>query len=117
MSDLISKQEAIDTIQHAFDKETILNSFVRKVAIDALQVMPSIQPESQWIPISEKLPKLDEAVLATTEWNDITIAWRTGIDKWYIYEGNINSTTDDLIAWMYLPKPYKVERKTNARQV
>ena len=65
----------------------------------------------QWIPISERLPKLDEAVLATTEWNDITIAWRTGIDKWYIHEGNTNSTADDLIAWMPLPEPYRAERR------
>ena len=43
--DLIDRRDAIDAVQHAFDKETVLNSFVRKVAIDALKVMPSAQPE------------------------------------------------------------------------
>lgn len=49
--DLISRAAAIDAVQHAFDKETILFRFVRKVAIDALQVMPSAQPD---LPIKEK---------------------------------------------------------------
>ena len=45
MSDLISRQAAIDAVQHAFDRETLLNSFVRKVAVDALKTMPSAQPD------------------------------------------------------------------------
>lgn len=45
MDELISRQAAIDTVQHAFDRETLLNSFVRKVAVDALKAIPSAQPE------------------------------------------------------------------------
>jgi len=45
INDLISRREAIDAVQHAFDKETLLSSFVRKVAVDALKTMPSAQPE------------------------------------------------------------------------
>ena len=45
MSDLIDRRAAIDAVQHAFDRETLLNSFVRKVAVDALKTMPSAQPE------------------------------------------------------------------------
>lgn len=45
MDDLISRQAAIETIQRAFDRETLLYSFVRKVAVDALKTMPSAQPE------------------------------------------------------------------------
>ena len=50
--DLISRQAAVDAIQHAFDRETLLNSFVRKVAVDALKTMPSIKPQEptgHWI--------------------------------------------------------------------
>jgi hypothetical protein len=57
MDDLISRQAAIDAVQHAFDMETLLNRFVRKVAVDALKTMPSAQPEiirckdcKHWIP-------------------------------------------------------------------
>lgn len=69
------------------------------------------EAERQWIPISERLPELDEAVLATTAWNDITIAWRIGISEWFIHEGNTNAETDDVIAWMPLPEPYKGEQE------
>jgi hypothetical protein len=51
--DMIDRQAAIDAVQHAFDRETLLNRFVRKVAVDALKTMPSAQPELaiplQWI--------------------------------------------------------------------
>lgn len=37
MSDYIRKADAIDEVNHALDRETILFSFVRKVAISALK--------------------------------------------------------------------------------
>ena len=37
MSDYIERQKAIDAVNHALDRETILFSFVRKVAISALK--------------------------------------------------------------------------------
>lgn len=53
MSDLISRQAAIDAIENAFDRETILNRFVRKIVISAVRLLPSAQPERmtnfEWI--------------------------------------------------------------------
>lgn len=46
MSDLIDRQAAIDAIENAFDRETILNRFVRKIAISAVRLLPSAQPET-----------------------------------------------------------------------
>ena len=43
--DTISRQAAIDAIENAFDRETILNRFVRKIAISAVRLLPSAQPE------------------------------------------------------------------------
>ena len=45
-NDLISRQAAIDAIENAFDRETILNRFVRKIAISAVRTLPSAQPET-----------------------------------------------------------------------
>lgn len=45
MNDLISRQAAIDAIESAFERETILNRFVRKIAISAVRKLPSAQPE------------------------------------------------------------------------
>ena len=48
MSDLISRQAAIDAINKAFDRETLMNSFVRKVAVDAVKVLPSVQDKYEY---------------------------------------------------------------------
>ena len=101
MSDLISRIDAISVLEIFTQTDTL--GHTPKQIVEAL---PSAQ---QWIPCSERLPRLDEEVLATTAWNDITMAWRIGIDTWFIHEGNTNATTDDLIAWCPLPEPYKGE--------
>ena len=44
-NDLISRQAAIDAVENAFDRETILNRFVRKIAISAIRLLPSAQPK------------------------------------------------------------------------
>jgi hypothetical protein len=45
MVDLIDKQAAIDAVENAFDRETILNRFMRKIAISAIRLLPSAGPE------------------------------------------------------------------------
>lgn len=56
--DLIERSEAIEAVNKALDKETILQSFVRKIAVDAIKGMPSAQPEPS-IPISWIKKKID----------------------------------------------------------
>lgn len=51
MSDLISRQAAIDAVNRALDRETLLNRLVRKVAIDAIRIVPPVQPKrGKWLP-------------------------------------------------------------------
>lgn len=45
MSDLISRQAAIDAINKALDRETLLNRLVRRIAVDAVRELLSAQPE------------------------------------------------------------------------
>ena len=45
MDDLIDRQAAIEAINKALDRQTLLNCFVRKVAIDAIKQLPPAQPE------------------------------------------------------------------------
>ena len=117
MNDLISRQAAIEAIEEmqipimrsTFPEEQFVFTGMSE-ALSAIKDLPSAQPE-RWIPCSERLPELDESVLATTAWNDITIAWRIGICEWFIHEGNTNAETADVIAWMPLPEPYKGEQE------
>ena len=43
--DMISRQAAIDAVNNAFDRETLLTGFVRSIAVRAIRDMPSAQPE------------------------------------------------------------------------
>ena len=62
--------------------------------------------QTRWIPVSERLPKKNVEVLATTEWGAVTIAEMYSANDWFIHEGTTNAETDELIAWMPLPEPY-----------
>lgn len=81
--------------------------------LEMIESQPTIQPGQRWIPCSERLPEDDEIVLATTAWGDVTIAERIypPIDDtcWFINDGNTNATIDDVVAWMPLPEPAKLE--------
>lgn len=107
--DCISRQAAIKAVsRECWEFRGIFERCKEK-----LLSLSSAQLELPWIPCSERMPVLDKAVLATTAWNDVTIAWRVGIDEWRIHEGNTNAETDDLIAWMPLPEPYKPQQEDN----
>jgi len=43
--DTISRQAAIDAVNNAFDRETLLMGFVRSIAVRAIRDMPSAEPE------------------------------------------------------------------------
>ena len=45
MDDLISRQQAIDAINKALDRETLLNRLVRQVAVDAVRMVSTVHCE------------------------------------------------------------------------
>ena len=52
VGDTISRQAAIDAVNNAFDRETLLTGFVRSIAVRAIRDMPTVQPEpheGHWI--------------------------------------------------------------------
>lgn len=99
MDNLISRQDAIETIRKL--QNAGMHWFVSAEAVfDALLKLPSVQPESQWIPVSERIPEWRESVLTYIENGDMKINFVIDEeDKEWFYDG--------VIAWMYLPEPYK----------
>lgn len=55
MDDLISRQAAIDAVNNAFDKETLLTGFVRSIAVRAIRDVPTIQPDDRLAKIADIL--------------------------------------------------------------
>ena len=87
-----------------------------------LKTLPAAQPEPQWIPCSERLPEIDVFVLVTLQhFNgeiDVVIAkvvegyFSKGLE-WESDDGEWTWDIEHGFAWMPLPEPYKVERRTD----
>ena len=93
MSDLISRQAAIDALsQYPFEK--VVN------CVSIIEELPSAQPEPHWIPCGERLPEERGFYLTTTKDKAVYC------DYWN--EDNFDRT-EMVIAWMPLPEPYKTE--------
>lgn len=128
MSDLISRQAAIDALEW---------KWAGKAAFDAIKKLPSVEVEPvkhrRWIPVSERPPEDLEEVNVTWVNHDPEPYYNFVKDKrftatavcykgkWYWssstcadvlaeYGRNPNEEIDDgieIIAWMPLPEPYK----------
>lgn len=86
---------------------------VYEIAVEEIDRMKTTESRGEWIPVTERLPENSDSVLATTRWGELTIAEKLDIgpDCWFIYEGNANAHTEDIVAWQPLPEPYKAERR------
>ena len=108
MSDLISRQDAIDafglsekTRKYGGDHSGYNTMMLYEIQ-DILEGLPSAEPKTGgWTPCSERLPECNGRYLVTNEaWgaNEIEInVWEHG--GWYY--------NTKPIAWMPLPEPYK----------
>lgn len=86
MSDLISRQDAIDVIKG-------IDSYF----VQYIEALPSAQ---QWIPCSERLPEKKGFYLVTTEERKkATMGFYE--DIWF--------KAEKVIAWMPMPEPYREE--------
>ena len=92
MIDLIERQVAIDSLNEVDDGASI------STAITVVEGLPSAQPEPQWIPCSERLPKPYEYCLWTTTDGRVVYHHCDGLFSSYI-------------AWMPLPEPYQEGEK------
>lgn len=130
MQDLISRREAIEGLEGHYIERINLNDWQSgwNAAIDwmkdvYLDELPFAQPEPQWIPVEERLPKQDEMVLITIirkdeRYNKIPfisigyISWNNTV-WWCAHDGDCKSANVEVLAWMPLPESYSAERRIN----
>ena len=96
--------------------ETIVAKWKERLELESSSSEKPKEPN--WIKCSEHLPDFDVDVLATTkEYGDVVkvTRWRTILKdcgwEWILVddiEGNAYNS-DEIIAWMPLPEPYKAE--------
>ena len=68
----------------------------------------------QWIPCSERLPKMKEIVLITNDKGHVRCGQYSGVGFFSKNDGRPHwnwkgNTLETVVAWMPLPKPYEVE--------
>ena len=118
-NDCVSRQAAIDALHRYFDGMLETDTWSPCDVYGLIEILPSAQPESPWIPCSERLPELDNSYSNSKEY---LVQWDNGrIDITRYSNVNIfwqNETTEPywkgeqyskVVAWMPLPEPYKGE--------
>ena len=113
MSDLISRQAAIDALGDEPEVWSGNDEYAQGLNnqwhydVNALKAVPSAQPEQRWIPVTERLPKNRVYVLVTYRYEygliDHGITWYGVAEKKW-------NTSREVIAWKPLPEPWKGEQ-------
>ena len=107
MSDLISRQATLDTVQTMYERcDTGDITDYRDLMYESIIVLPSVQ-EQQWIPETERLPEeggryVVTRISAEDGVRRIDIRWYSTFSGW--------EWDERPVAWMPLPEPYKGEK-------
>ena len=108
--DLISRQAALDKFEPWLKvkgySEGELNML--KAVLYELKVMP---PAQQWIPTSERLPKVREWVLCQCRAGIMDVLRLTDDASWNKSYPHAEYMSGFVIAWMPLPDPWEGEEK------
>ena len=113
MSDLISRQAAIDALGErplVWDEHTDEYELGQRNQYDsdraAIEALP---PALRWIPVTERLPDEDASVLASIKNHSFEVAvGEIDGEVFWIVDGFI--PLDAVMAWMPLPEPWKGEK-------
>ena len=111
MDDTISREKAIATVFRMHDScDTYDITDYRDMMVEALNVLPSAQPEQRWIPTSKKLPEYDKPVLLSTAWGKTEIGFWTQ-RGWMIVVRSYRELEKGAVdAWMPLPEVWRGEQ-------
>ena len=123
MSDLISRQAAIDALDQIFDRCEEIEAHLPKGDPDRtgykmypdymtvwkyLHQLPSAQPEKRWIPCSERLPEEGvNVLLCIKDWESQKTKIVVSLRRDYNYWDGLGRDIRGDIAWMPLPEAYK----------
>ena len=113
MSDLISRQAVENITWEEPNYSDPLN--VLTEVRDKVRALPSIENKGEWIPVSERLPKIADVYRVTRYYSNnryiVDACFFDGSSTWH-NDNRINHKrgyVDNVIAWQENPEPYKAE--------
>lgn len=113
MSDrLLKESDVIEVVTQYISCDYPTEEMAREDAEVLIGRTPSADRPQEWIPCSERLPKIGEVVLVTWEWKckkHITTAYMVTIRGVTYWDSKQQHEYEPLnvLAWMPLPKPWK----------
>ena len=105
----MTREEAIKQLKYCKSVHNGSFGLALRIAIKSLE-------QTRWIPVSERLPKKSGVYLCTFGGNNLTRVdnYTTELDAKKIFdepEEYAGWQSQNVIAWMPLPEPYKAERE------
>lgn len=119
MSDLISRQDVIGVLTRYRDSWQGDYYVPFQKALDEVNAMPTVEPEQQWIPCNERLPKnpknvtdIKEYLTCDKDGNINKLMWGGGWNCVLYPDGSCCKDYEikGIVAWMPLLEPYKGEQ-------
>ena len=109
--DCVSRQAVLEKIN---DWWGITSTSGEPTLCDCIRELPPVTPTQKWIPVSERLPEKNGKYLAyIINKKDTNLQY---IMTCEYYEGDLwnwfpddDCASDNVVAWMPLPEPYKAE--------
>ena len=103
---MIDADALFETLVTGDIRETHQFCYPCKKVLEAIDAQPTVDPQPQWIPVTERLPDKDGRYLVTnSHWGAYEVDWNIFFNNqgWLWEQG--------VIAWMSLPEPYKGEQE------
>ena len=99
-------KKSMDENPHIEETQRAMHIHEHKYFLTLLAGIPTIQPEPQWIPISDRLPR-------DGTWNIFTDGKNISVERYkadaidHFFPNGRWFQLEDVIAWMPLPEAYK----------
>lgn len=112
MNDYISKSSVCEILANIYptDGEKVVSVKVIDKAYEEILQLTSTEPEQQWIPCSERLPKRKDETQMRGYYLTTNAYGSVGLTKYEFEGGGLGFAWDSdirIVAWMPLPEPYK----------
>lgn len=78
------------------------------IFVDDSYEIEVVEPSTKWIPVSERLPEIQQDVLLSLRSLDVRVGFRSETEPYFYCNGNYIEA-QNVLAWMPLPNPYKIE--------
>ena len=101
MKDLIDREAALNCFHSWVNQYGDVHTPDEMPEYQAIEALPSAQPEQQWIPCSERLPEINQTVLLSTTDGEVIVGYRYNPDiVWQV------TANDGRKIWVYDPENY-----------